>query len=41
MAAYQTALGGAPEQIGASRTVAGSVNAAIAGYLDSARFFVH
>jgi integrase len=40
MAAYQQALAGAPPaaNVGADRTIAGSVNAMIAGYLGSAAF---
>jgi integrase len=38
MEAYQQALAGAPAIIGASRTIAGTVSAAIVGYLASAHF---
>jgi hypothetical protein len=37
--AYQSALGQVPPDIGANRTKAGTVNAAIVRYYDSARFF--
>jgi integrase len=39
MAAYQDALDGSPLQIGAKRTRAGTVNAAIIGYYDSSTYF--
>jgi len=39
MGAYQRALGGQQMPIGASRTKAGTVNAALVGYYDSTMFF--
>jgi integrase len=39
MAAYQGALDGSPLQIGAKRTRAGTLNAAIIGYYDSSTYF--